>query len=274
MYFVTLRLSAQSSTVVSSISSTVDGLRIRGRYRAWPPTPVLSLRRNASGISRVVGQGSRLSHGSRRPTVAQSAHSPLTESASDTATPVRLLGHGRADLRRHRCARRARHAALRLPVERARSRARRGPAGRASGEELRRGEDGAPRPPRARVVARRRRRAGAAHAHRLGDDPVRLRRPTTRSPSANDLRRSLRPRHRRIARHRKGDRAPLRLARRSAGRDRLHAGDRAAEETAAELRALGAEPILVRGNVASQRVADEVAALGALDVLVHARRRA
>jgi len=47
-------------------------------------------------------------------------------------------------------------------------------------------------------------------------------------------------------------------------------GDRAAEETASELRALGAEPVLVRGNVASARVADEVSALGPLDVLVHA----
>jgi enoyl-[acyl-carrier protein] reductase III len=47
-------------------------------------------------------------------------------------------------------------------------------------------------------------------------------------------------------------------------------GDRPAEETAAELRALGAEPILVRGNVASTRVAEDVAALGPLDVLVHA----
>jgi enoyl-[acyl-carrier protein] reductase III len=47
-------------------------------------------------------------------------------------------------------------------------------------------------------------------------------------------------------------------------------GDAPAEETAAELRALGAEPILVRGNVASMRVAEEVAELGALDVLVHA----
>jgi enoyl-[acyl-carrier protein] reductase III len=47
-------------------------------------------------------------------------------------------------------------------------------------------------------------------------------------------------------------------------------GDRAAEETASELEAAGAEPVLVRGNVASQRVADEVAALGPLDVLVHA----
>jgi len=46
-------------------------------------------------------------------------------------------------------------------------------------------------------------------------------------------------------------------------------GDRAAEETAAELRALGAEPVLVRGNVASQRVADEVVALGPLDALIH-----
>ncbi len=46
-------------------------------------------------------------------------------------------------------------------------------------------------------------------------------------------------------------------------------GDTAAEETAAELRALGAEPTFVRGNVASQRIADEVAELGPLDVLVH-----
>ena len=45
--------------------------------------------------------------------------------------------------------------------------------------------------------------------------------------------------------------------------------DAAAEQTAEELRALGAEPVLVRGNVSSQRVLDEVAALGPLDVLVH-----
>jgi enoyl-[acyl-carrier protein] reductase III len=45
--------------------------------------------------------------------------------------------------------------------------------------------------------------------------------------------------------------------------------DTAAEETAEELRALGAEPTFVRGNVTSQRVLDEVAALGPLDVLVH-----
>ena len=45
--------------------------------------------------------------------------------------------------------------------------------------------------------------------------------------------------------------------------------DEAAEETAGELRELGAEPVLIRGNVTSSRVAEQVAALGPLDVLVH-----
>lgn len=45
--------------------------------------------------------------------------------------------------------------------------------------------------------------------------------------------------------------------------------DRAAEETADELRAAGTEPVLVRGNVTSTRVLEEVTALGPLDVLVH-----
>jgi enoyl-[acyl-carrier protein] reductase III len=45
--------------------------------------------------------------------------------------------------------------------------------------------------------------------------------------------------------------------------------DSAAEQTAEELRALGAEPVLVRGNVSSQRVLEQVAQLGPLDVLVH-----
>ncbi|HZT14840.1 MAG TPA: SDR family oxidoreductase [Gaiellaceae bacterium] len=45
--------------------------------------------------------------------------------------------------------------------------------------------------------------------------------------------------------------------------------DHAAEETAEALRAAGAEPVLVRGNVTSARVLDEVAALGPLDALVH-----
>ena len=45
--------------------------------------------------------------------------------------------------------------------------------------------------------------------------------------------------------------------------------DAAAEATAEELRAAGAEPVLVRGNVTSDRVLEAVGALGPLDVLVH-----
>jgi len=45
--------------------------------------------------------------------------------------------------------------------------------------------------------------------------------------------------------------------------------DRAAEKTAEELRALGAEAILVRGNITSEAVLQAVAELGPLDVLVH-----
>ena len=45
--------------------------------------------------------------------------------------------------------------------------------------------------------------------------------------------------------------------------------DAAAEETAEELRALGAEPVLIRGNVTSTGVLEQVAALGPLDVFVH-----
>jgi enoyl-[acyl-carrier protein] reductase III len=45
--------------------------------------------------------------------------------------------------------------------------------------------------------------------------------------------------------------------------------DRAAEQTARELRELAAEPVLVRGSVASERVAREVEALGRLDAVVH-----
>ena len=45
--------------------------------------------------------------------------------------------------------------------------------------------------------------------------------------------------------------------------------DAEAEETAAELREAGAEPVLVRGNVASTRVVAEFASAGPWDVLVH-----
>ena len=45
--------------------------------------------------------------------------------------------------------------------------------------------------------------------------------------------------------------------------------DSAAEETAEELRARGAEPVLVRGNVGSERMLAQVRELGALRAVVH-----
>ena len=63
----------------------------------------------------------------------------------------------------------------------------------------------------------------------------------------------------------------LRFAELGAGRVAIGylRNDRAAGETAEELRAKGAEPVLVRGNVSSERVAREVAELGPLRALVH-----
>jgi enoyl-[acyl-carrier protein] reductase III len=63
----------------------------------------------------------------------------------------------------------------------------------------------------------------------------------------------------------------LRFAERGAARVAIGylRNDRAAEETAEELREAGAEPLLLRGNVASERVAGEAAELGPFDVLVH-----
>jgi enoyl-[acyl-carrier protein] reductase III len=63
----------------------------------------------------------------------------------------------------------------------------------------------------------------------------------------------------------------LRLARDGAKRVAIgyFRSDSAAEATAADLRKLGAEPTLVRGNIGSERVLEEVVALGPLDVLVH-----
>ncbi len=63
----------------------------------------------------------------------------------------------------------------------------------------------------------------------------------------------------------------LRLA--SAGAGRVVLGymrnDRAAEEAAEAVRATGAEPVLVRGDVASERVVAELAAHGPYGVVVH-----
>ena len=45
--------------------------------------------------------------------------------------------------------------------------------------------------------------------------------------------------------------------------------DGAAADTAEELQAVGAEPVLIRGNISSDRVLQEVASLGPLQALVH-----
>jgi enoyl-[acyl-carrier protein] reductase III len=63
----------------------------------------------------------------------------------------------------------------------------------------------------------------------------------------------------------------LRFAERGAARVAVGylRNDRAAEAVAEELRELGAEPVLVRGNVGSERVVEQVRELGPLDALVH-----
>jgi enoyl-[acyl-carrier protein] reductase III len=63
----------------------------------------------------------------------------------------------------------------------------------------------------------------------------------------------------------------LKLAREGAARVAIGylRSDRAAEETAAELQALGSEAVLVRGNISSKRVLEQVAELGPLAALVH-----
>src|SRR5215213_3271231 len=64
----------------------------------------------------------------------------------------------------------------------------------------------------------------------------------------------------------------LRFAERAARRVAIGylRNDRAAEETAQELRAAGAEALLVRGNVSSERVLGEIADAGPWDAVVHA----
>jgi enoyl-[acyl-carrier protein] reductase III len=63
----------------------------------------------------------------------------------------------------------------------------------------------------------------------------------------------------------------LRFARDGAARIALGylRNDRAAEEAAEEIRAAGAEPVLVRGNISSERVLEEFAAAGPYRAVVH-----
>ena len=113
-------------------------------------------------------------------------------------------------------------------------------------------------------------RARAALPHRLGDDPV----VRARVRAAAEGRMSFEGASVLVTGGSRGIGKAIALRFASLGATRVAIGymrgDAPAEETAAELRELGAEPVLVRGNVASQRVADEVATLGPLDVLVHA----
>src|SRR6185437_4296292 len=115
MNFVTVTLSAQSSTVPSNMASTGEALR-------------------------------------------------TDFDATDYAN-----GHAGTDCRRHRRARRPRHAAVRLPAARPRPRARPRPSRRPSGAPVRRGADGDARQARLRVLQGARRRPRAALPARLGD---------------------------------------------------------------------------------------------------------
>jgi enoyl-[acyl-carrier protein] reductase III len=58
-----------------------------------------------------------------------------------------------------------------------------------------------------------------------------------------------------------------------AGQERIALGylrnDSAAEAAAEEIRAAGAEPVLIRGNVSSERVLEQVRELGPLDAVIH-----
>src|SRR6185436_3704823 len=175
-----------------------------------------------------------------------------------------------AHRRRHRRPRRARHPALRVPAPRACPGADPGPARERPGAALRRGEDRPPRPARVRVDEVRERGARVPRPDRVGDDPVvgdRVGPPAARRAVSRPGRRVFVTGGSRGI----GRAIALRLARDGASRVAIgyFRSDTAAEETADELRALGAEPVLVRGNVTSARVEEQVAALGPLDVLVH-----
>ena len=132
----------------------------------------------------------------------------------------------------------------------------------------------AARRPRPRLVEGRGRRArGAADADRLGRDPVVG--AGGPAPAAHGLsgRSALMGRSVLVTGGSRGigKAIALRFAREGATRVAIGymRSDAAAEETAAELRALGAEPVLVRGNVTSERVLEQVGELGPLDVFVH-----
>ena len=124
--------------------------------------------------------------------------------------------------RRRRRTGRPGHAALRVPAPRARARADRGSARGRPGAPLRRGEDPPARRSRLRVVEGGGRRREEPRT-RIGWDELPSSAPVGPAAPAAELMGRVRPRHRRLARDRQGDRAPLRARRRGTRRYRLHA---------------------------------------------------
>ena len=210
---MTVRLSAQRTTVASSISSTLDGGASAGPY-STPRRVTLRPMAEPSirDIDALVGPAT--------PHFAYQLRARVRELIEDLPAdhPVRRYGEEKMEL-----------------LDRSGTRPRRPRTARASRA---RGSAGSELP-------------SSAPAY----DPL---------PAAvMSFDGRLGPRDRRLARDRQGDRAPLR--RRSApraSRSATCAPTRPPRRRPRSCAALGAEPMLVRGNVSSERVLEEVARSG------------
>src|SRR5205823_9308427 len=122
------------------------------------------------------------------------------------------------------------------------------------------GADGAPGPSRVRLVQGRGGPARRARPPRLARDPQRRARGRAAPAAMNFDGASVL-----VTGGSRGIGKAIALRFAGLGAKRVALGylrnDRAAEETAEEVRAAGAEPLLVRGNVASERVVREAAEL-------------